>query len=51
MVNMILSLVLGAGLDSLYYFLYISKIKDIKEVIIIFWNIYRLCIIIYDSKI
>lgn len=31
MVNMILSLVLGAGLDSLYYFLYISKIKDIKE--------------------
>ena len=31
MLNIILSLVLGAGLDSLYYYLYISKIKDIKE--------------------
>lgn len=31
MVNVILSLVFGAGLDSLYYFLYISKIKDINN--------------------
>lgn len=31
MLNIILSLVLGAGLDSLYYYLYISKIKDIKK--------------------
>lgn len=31
MLNIILSLVLGAGLDSLYYYLYISKIKEIKN--------------------
>lgn len=31
MLNIILSLVLGAGLDSLYYYLYISKIKGIKN--------------------
>lgn len=31
MLNIILSLVLGAGLDSLYYYLYISKIKEIKK--------------------
>lgn len=30
MINVILSLILGAGLDSLYYFLYIVKIKNIK---------------------
>lgn len=31
MINVILSLIFGAGLDSLYYFLYINKIKDINN--------------------
>lgn len=31
MINFILSLILGVGLDSLYYYLYLSKIKKIKN--------------------
>lgn len=31
MLNLIMSLVLGAGLDSLYYFMYISKLKNINK--------------------
>ena len=31
MLNQIISLILGAGLDTLYYFVYISKIKGIKR--------------------
>lgn len=31
MLNFIVSLIFGAGIDSLYYYLYISKIKNIKN--------------------
>ena len=46
MVNLILSLVLGAGIDSLYYFLYISKIKEIgKKKLLLYFGIFTVYII------